>query len=104
MYSIFQFSDAIGTKTRANVYDFAAGSLPGFAGKSCGNRSLRCYLKSLSKCDIQTITKAQMPKLYPKRRSKQRVPAEARSFFSWHAALSNRLWRPNDKFASKIAE
>ena len=104
MYSIYQFADAIETKKKANVYDFSAGSLPGFAGKACGNRSLRCYLKPLSKCDIQTINRAQMPKLDPKHRSKQRVPAEARSFFSWHAALSNRLWRPNDEFASKVAK
>jgi hypothetical protein len=106
MYSIYQFGDAVGTTASKgpNVYDFSAGSLQGFAGKSCGSRSLRCYLKPLSKCDIQTINRGQTAKLDPKQRAKQHVPAEARSFFSWHAALSNRLWRPNDEFALKIAE
>ena len=107
MYSIYQFGDAVGTTTTGkgpNVYDFSAGSLQGFAGKSCGSRSLRCYLKPLSKCDIQTINRGQTAKLDPEHRAKQHVPAEARSFFSWHAALSNRLWRPNDEFALKIAE
>jgi hypothetical protein len=104
MYSIYQFGDAVGTRKGPNVYDFSAGSLQGFAGKSCGSRSLRCYLKPLSKCDIQTINRGQTAKLDPEHRAKQHVPAEARSFFSWHAALSNRLWRPNDEFALKIAE
>jgi len=104
MYSIYQFGDAVGTRKGPNVYDFSAGSLQGFAGKSCGSRSLRCYLKPLSKCDIQTINRGQTAKLDPQHRAKQHVPAEARSFFSWHAALSNRLWRPNDEFALKIAE
>ena len=106
MYSIYQFGDAVGTTTGKgpNVYDFSAGSLQGFAGKSCGSRSLRCYLKPLSKCDIQTINRGQTAKVDPQHRAKQHVPAEARSFFSWHAALSNRLWRRNDEFALKIAE
>lgn len=101
-YAIYEYAQA--AKSGNKQFDFASHSLPGFSGKTCGDQSLACYVKPLSKCERASIDANQDNFQKAEERAVLMPIRESPSFFHYHAAVAARIWRPNANFAKKVAD